>query len=69
MTRYVNAADVEGATQRAIDVAREELLSTGSQLNERHDDPLFSVSKILQIDTFSSVNLPGKGCTFYPMDS
>jgi len=68
-TRYVKAADVEGASQRAIDLAREELLSTGSLLNERGDDPIFSISEILQIDTFNGVNAPGKGFTFYAMES
>lgn len=68
-TRYVKAADVKAASERAVDLAREELLSTGSLLNERGDDPVFSVSEIRQINTFNSVNVPGKGFTFFPMDS
>jgi hypothetical protein len=65
-TRYVRAADVEGASQRAIDLVREELLSTGSLLNERGDDPILSASEILQIDTLNGVNVPGSPCRFPP---
>jgi hypothetical protein len=68
-TRYVKAADVKGASQSAVNLAREELLSTGSLLNEPGDDPIFSVSEIHRIDTFNGVNAPGKGFTFYPMGS
>jgi hypothetical protein len=68
-TRYVKAADGEAASQYAVDLAREELLSSGLLLNERGDNPIFSVSEILQIGTFNGVNAPGKGFTFYPMDS
>ncbi len=68
-TRYVKAANEKGASQRAVDLAREELRSTGSLLNERGDEPIFSVNEIVQIETFSGVDAPGKGFTFYPMGS
>ena len=68
-TRYVKAADVEGASQYAVDLAREELLSAGLLLNERDDSPIFTVSEILEIDTFNGVDVPGTGFTFYPMGS
>jgi hypothetical protein len=68
-TRYVKAADVESASQRAVDLAREELLSAGLLLNERGDNPLITVSEIRQIKTFNGASVPGKGFTFYPMRS
>lgn len=67
-TRYVKAANAEDASQRAIDLARTELLSTESLLNERGDDPVFSISEIRQVTTFKGVNAPGGGFTFYSMD-
>jgi hypothetical protein len=68
-TRYVAAADVESASQQAIDSARQELLAEGCLLNGRGDNPTFTVSEILQVDSFNGFNVPGKGFTFYPMDS
>lgn len=66
-TRYVAAADIERASQGAIDLAREELLAQRCLLNEHGDNPIIKVSQILQIDSFSGLNVPGKGFTFYPM--
>jgi hypothetical protein len=68
-TRYVKAADAEGASLRAVDLARKELLSTGLLFNKRGDDPVFTISEVLQIDTFKDIDVPGKGFTFYPMGS
>jgi hypothetical protein len=68
-TRYVKAADVEGASQRAVDLAREELVSAGLLFNERGDNPIYTVSEILQINTFNGASVPGNGFTFYPMGS
>lgn len=42
-TRYVEAADAEEASQCAIDLAKNELVSTGALLNEHGDPPIFVV--------------------------
>jgi hypothetical protein len=68
-TRYVEAADVESASKRAIALVGKELLAQGCLLNEHGDNPAYTVGEILQIDSFNGVNVPGKGFTFYPMGS
>ena len=68
-TRYVKAANLEGASQHAVDLAREELRLAGMILNEPGDNPIFTVSEALRIDTFNGVDVPGTGFTFYPMGS
>lgn len=67
--RHVKAADVEDASQRAINAVQEELLSAGLLWNERDDHPIFTVSEIRQIKSFDGTSIPGKGFTFYPMGS
>lgn len=68
-TRYVVAADVKSASQRAIDLAREELLAEGCLMNGLGDNPTFTVGDILQVDSFNGFHVPGKGFTLYPMGS
>jgi hypothetical protein len=65
-TRYVRKNDRDDASAFALALVLNELNSTGALLNDVTDPPVATVSEITQVDSFSGLDTPGRGFTFFP---
>jgi hypothetical protein len=66
-TRFVTARDSQTASGLALQLVRDELDALGI-LNSHEDPPNVVVLETVELKSFGSEGVPGKGFTFFPDD-
>ena len=64
-TRYVEGANEEEATNRALDLIRTEI--KGNVEKDTDANPEMFVKEIVELESFEDANVPGSGFSWFPM--
>jgi hypothetical protein len=68
-TRYVEATDPDDAEAILVEFLQNEKEFINTALNDKTDQPLVFLNRIVELESFEGIPVPGTGYSFFPESS